>query len=51
MEEIVKAIGWDGGNAEYWYKLADRQRSEVRGQKSGKDGSQKSEVGGQQRYN
>lgn len=24
VEEIVKAIEWDGGNAEYWYKLAER---------------------------
>jgi O-antigen ligase len=23
VEEIVKAIAWDGGNAAYWYKLAE----------------------------
>ena len=28
MEEIVKAIEWDPGNAEYWYKLGNRQMSE-----------------------
>ena len=49
VEEIVKAIEWDGSNAEYWYKLAEvsDQWSVVSGQK-GKDGGQWSGVGGQE---
>jgi len=34
VAEVVKAIRWDQGNAEYWYKLANRQRSEDRGLRS-----------------
>jgi O-antigen ligase len=33
VEEIVKAIEWDPGNAQYWYKLGNRQMSEARDQK------------------
>ena len=47
MEEIVKAIGWDGGNAGYHYKLAEsmEQRAGSRGQR---DSGQRSVVSGQE---
>jgi len=41
MKQVMKAIGWDGGNAEYWHKLAEagdqgpdirEQGSKVKGQ-------------------
>ncbi|MFP4087288.1 MAG: O-antigen ligase family protein [Desulfobacteraceae bacterium] len=37
VEEVAKAIGWDGGNAEYWYKLGSADYADYTDGKNGKN--------------
>jgi len=42
VESVLKAIAWDGGNAEYWFKLAERMGAEGSGREGeggGDDGA------------